>query len=134
MRFCRFRELPIEGFLYQLNRLGDNSTHRERYEPAPQIISVRFSELDDPTLTTEYTTIQHNPIDHALRKPQYAARQDPQKRGARTQSPNAGWFPASWRSMGTMRLLSSHSPSVIKPSQAMRAADRDPAGGKDPWS
>ena len=36
--------------------------------------------------------------------------------------------------MGTMRLLSSHSPSVIKPSQAMRAADRDPAGGEGPWS
>ena len=33
-----------------------------------------------------------------------------------------------------MRLLSSHSPSVKEPSQAMRAADRNPAGGKDPWS
>jgi len=31
-----------------------------------------------------------------------------------------------------MRLLLSHSPSVIKPSQAMRAADRDPAGGEIP--
>jgi len=39
--------------------------------------------------------------------------------------------------MGTMILLFSHSPSVIvlssaKPSQAMRAADRDPAGGEIP--
>ena len=39
--------------------------------------------------------------------------------------------------MGTMRLLLSHSPSVIafssvKPSQAMRAADREPAGGEIP--
>ncbi len=37
--------------------------------------------------------------------------------------------------MGTMILLFSHSPSVIafssvKPSQAMRTADRDPAGGE----
>ena len=39
--------------------------------------------------------------------------------------------------MGTMILLLSHSPSVIafssaKPSQAMRAADREPAGGEIP--
>lgn len=34
--------------------------------------------------------------------------------------------------MGTMILLSSHSPSVKKPSQAMRAADSDPAGGEMP--
>ncbi len=39
--------------------------------------------------------------------------------------------------MGTMILLFSHSPSVIafssaKPSQAMRTADREPAGGEIP--
>lgn len=39
--------------------------------------------------------------------------------------------------MGTMILLFSHSPSVKRfsvrdPSQAMRAADRDPAGGEIP--
>lgn len=31
-----------------------------------------------------------------------------------------------------MVLLLSHSPSVIKPSHAMRAADREPAGGEIP--
>ena len=30
------------------------------------------------------------------------------------------------------KLLLRHSPSVIKPSQAMRAADREPAGGAIP--
>ena len=30
------------------------------------------------------------------------------------------------------KLLLRHSPSVIKPSQAMRAADREPAGGEIP--
>ena len=30
------------------------------------------------------------------------------------------------------KLLLRHSPSVIKPSQAMRAADREPAGGETP--
>ena len=44
---------------------------------------------------------------------------------------SAGWFPP-WprQAMGPTILLSSHSPSVIKPSQAMRAVGRDPAGGK----
>ena len=51
---------------------------------------------------------------------------------------SAGWLPARRRqAMGSKILLSSHSPSVQRvsvreASQAMRAADSDPAGGEIP--